>query len=124
MDRANYFSAQAGRHIDAARLAGQVCHWRCGSPPQFDFRGVVFDIDPVFANSEEWYESIPKDLRPNRDQPYTTSSPRMRKAPISPMSASRTWSKTAKRARWTIPVEQIFQDFDGIRYPLLRGFSH
>jgi heat shock protein HspQ len=36
----------------------------------FDFRGVIFDVDPVFANSEEWYESIPEDLRPSRDQPF------------------------------------------------------
>jgi heat shock protein HspQ len=36
----------------------------------FDFRGVVFDVDPVFANSEEWYESIPEALRPSKDQPY------------------------------------------------------
>lgn len=36
----------------------------------FDFRGVVFDIDPVFANSEEWYEAIPEDVRPRRDQPF------------------------------------------------------
>jgi heat shock protein HspQ len=36
----------------------------------FDFRGVIFDVDPVFANSEEWYEAIPEDIRPARDQPY------------------------------------------------------
>jgi heat shock protein HspQ len=36
----------------------------------FDFRGVVFDVDPVFANSEEWYEAIPEDIRPDRDQPF------------------------------------------------------
>lgn len=36
----------------------------------FGFRGVVFDIDPVFANSEEWYEAIPEDIRPDRDQPF------------------------------------------------------
>ncbi|MCA1749204.1 MAG: heat shock protein HspQ [Parasphingopyxis sp.] len=36
----------------------------------FDFRGVIFDIDPVFANSDEWYEAIPKDLRPRKDQPF------------------------------------------------------
>jgi heat shock protein HspQ len=34
------------------------------------FRGVVFDVDPVFANSEEWYDSIPIALRPDRDQPF------------------------------------------------------
>lgn len=36
----------------------------------FDFRGIVFDVDPVFANSEEWYESIPEELRPSKEQPY------------------------------------------------------
>lgn len=36
----------------------------------FDFRGVIFDIDPVFANSEEWYDSIPEDVRPRKDQPF------------------------------------------------------
>ncbi len=36
----------------------------------FDFRGVIFDIDPVFANSEEWYQAIPEDIRPPKDQPF------------------------------------------------------
>ena len=35
-----------------------------------DFRGVIFDVDPEFANSEEWYEAIPEDLRPAKDQPF------------------------------------------------------
>ena len=36
----------------------------------FDFRGVVFDIDPVFANSEDWYNAIPAEVRPHREQPF------------------------------------------------------
>lgn len=36
----------------------------------FDFRGVVFDIDPVFANTDEWYEAIPEEIRPSKEQPY------------------------------------------------------
>jgi heat shock protein HspQ len=36
----------------------------------FDFRGVIFDVDPFFANSEEWYEAIPEELRPSKDQPF------------------------------------------------------
>jgi heat shock protein HspQ len=36
----------------------------------FDFRGVVFDVDPEFANSEEWYEAIPEGLRPPKNQPF------------------------------------------------------
>ena len=35
-----------------------------------EFRGVIFDVDPVFANSEEWYEAIPEGVRPRRDQPF------------------------------------------------------
>ncbi len=34
------------------------------------FRGVVFDVDPVFANTEEWWLSIPPELRPSKDQPF------------------------------------------------------
>jgi heat shock protein HspQ len=36
----------------------------------FDFRGVIFDVDPEFANSEEWYEAIPEALRPPKEQPF------------------------------------------------------
>lgn len=36
----------------------------------FSFRGVVFDVDPEFANSQEWYEAIPEDMRPSKDQPF------------------------------------------------------
>ena len=36
----------------------------------FPFRGVIFDVDPEFANSEEWYNSIPAEIRPRKDQPF------------------------------------------------------
>ena len=36
----------------------------------FPFRGVVFDVDPQFANTEEWYQAIPEDVRPRKDQPF------------------------------------------------------
>ena len=36
----------------------------------FDFRGVIFDVDPVFNNSEEWYQAIPEEIRPHKDQPF------------------------------------------------------
>ena len=35
----------------------------------FDFRGVIFDVDPEFDNTEEWYQSIPAQVRPKKDQP-------------------------------------------------------
>ncbi len=36
----------------------------------YPFRGVIFDIDPEFNNTDEWYESIPEDRRPRKDQPF------------------------------------------------------
>jgi len=35
-----------------------------------EFRGVIFDVDPVFSNSEEWYDAIPEAIRPDKDQPF------------------------------------------------------
>jgi len=36
----------------------------------FPFRGVIFDVDPVFNNTEEWWLSIPAEVRPSKDQPF------------------------------------------------------
>jgi heat shock protein HspQ len=52
--------------IARARFAiGEVVRHRL-----LDFRGVIFDVDPEFANSEEWYEAIPETMRPAKDQPF------------------------------------------------------
>jgi heat shock protein HspQ len=44
---------------------GQVVRHRL-----FPFRGIIFDVDPQFNNTEEWYEAIPKEVRPRKDQPF------------------------------------------------------
>ena len=44
---------------------GQVVRHRL-----FPFRGIIFDVDPQFSNTEEWYEAIPKEVRPRKDQPF------------------------------------------------------
>lgn len=36
----------------------------------FPFRGVIFDVDPQFANTDEWWEAIPAEVRPRKDQPF------------------------------------------------------
>lgn len=36
----------------------------------FPFRGVIFDVDPAFNNTEEWWQAIPEDIRPRKDQPF------------------------------------------------------
>ena len=37
---------------------------------KYPFRGVIFDIDPTFANTEEWWLSIPEEVRPTKEQPF------------------------------------------------------
>ena len=44
---------------------GQVVRHRI-----YPFRGVIFDVDPVFSNAEEWYRAIPAEVRPSKDQPF------------------------------------------------------
>ena len=52
--------------IKSAKYAiGQVVKHRL-----YPFRGVIFDVDPEFDNTDEWYESIPEDIRPAKDQPF------------------------------------------------------
>ncbi len=54
-------------------LDARVAKFRIGQVVKhriFPFRGVVFDIDPIFSNTEEWWEAIPPEVRPNKDQPF------------------------------------------------------
>jgi heat shock protein HspQ len=44
---------------------GQVVRHRV-----YPFRGVIFDVDPTFSNTEEWWLSIPAEVRPRKDQPF------------------------------------------------------
>jgi heat shock protein HspQ len=37
---------------------------------KYAFRGIIYDVDPVFSNTEEWWEAIPEDVRPRKDQPF------------------------------------------------------
>jgi heat shock protein HspQ len=55
--------------MDKERIAkfgiGQIVRHRI-----YPFRGVVFDIDPTFSNTDEWWQSIPENVRPRKDQPF------------------------------------------------------
>jgi heat shock protein HspQ len=60
------FPALQGPVVSHARFSiGDVVRHRL-----FDFRGVIVDVDPVFANSEEWYQAIPEEIRPSKEQPF------------------------------------------------------
>jgi heat shock protein HspQ len=126
MDRANFYSPQAGRLIEAprqtrARFAiGDVVRHRV-----YDFRGVVFDIDPVFANSEEWYQAIPEGVRPEREQPYYHLLAENNEASyVAYVSQQNLLADGAGGPVEHPSLDQLFDDFNGERYPLRAGLTH
>ena len=126
MERASFFSPQAGRHVDAPRHArarfaiGDIVRHRL-----HDFRGVVFDIDPVFAHSEEWYESIPTESRPQREQPfYHLFAENAESAYVAYVSQQNLVGDGDGGPIDHPSIDQIFDEFDGGRYRLRRGLSH
>jgi heat shock protein HspQ len=59
-------SAPEAPHLRLAKFGiGQVVKHR-----HYSFRGVIFDVDPVFANTEDWWLAIPIEVRPGKDQPF------------------------------------------------------
>lgn len=58
-------TAKIKQHNKALFSLGQIVRHRI-----FSFRGVIYDVDPEFSNSEEWWESIPLEIRPHKDQPF------------------------------------------------------
>src|SRR5258706_3559192 len=69
IDSPDQLGKARSKPVDTTRLAkfriGDIVKHRF-----FPFRGVIFDVDPEFANSEEWYNSIPTEIRPRKDQPF------------------------------------------------------
>ncbi|MDE8652328.1 heat shock protein HspQ [Novosphingobium album (ex Liu et al. 2023)] len=126
MNRASFFSPQAGRVIDAprqtrARFAiGDVVRHK-----NQDFRGVVFDIDPVFANSDEWYESIPVEIRPRRDQPYYHLLAENDDSSYVAYVSQQNLTEDGESGPVDHPsLSQMFEAYAGGRYRLRQGLTH
>jgi heat shock protein HspQ len=126
MDRAHFYSPQAGRKIEAPRHAlarfgiGEVVRHRL-----FDFRGVVFDIDPVFANSEEWFEAIPEHLRPRRDQPFYHLLAENEESSYVAYVSQQNLVADSQGGPVDHPgVAEIFERFANGRYALRRRLTH
>ena len=126
MDSATFFSPQAGRQIDAPRKVntrfaiGDVVRHR-----MFDFRGVIFDIDPVFANSEEWYESIPQEIRPRRDQPYYHLFAENEESSYVAYVSQQNLVADGESGPVDHPqVPELFEDFTRGRYKMRRALTH
>ena len=126
MDKSEFYSAQAGRRIEAPRhvhtryAIGDVVRHRL-----FDFRGIIFDIDPVFANSEEWYESIPQDVRPRRDQPFYHLLAENEDSSYVAYVSQQNLLQDSDGGPVDHPsVPQLFEEYTGGRYRLRRSLTH
>ena len=126
IERSSFYSPQAGKLVDTprhsrARFAiGDIVKHK-----HFDFRGVVFDIDPVFANSEEWYESIPQDMRPTREQPfYHLLAENGENSYVAYVSQQNLIDDGEYGPVDHPSVSELFDDFAEGRYRLRRGLTH
>ena len=126
MDRTHFFSAQAGRTIDAPRRVktrfaiGDVVKHKV-----FDFRGVIFDIDPVFANSDEWYEAIPEEIRPDRNQPFYHLLAESDESDYVAYVSQQNLMVDSISGPVSHPdVHQYFEQFENGRYRMRRSMTH
>jgi len=126
MDRSSFFSPQAGRLVDTPRQTnarfgiGDVVRHRL-----YDFRGVIFDVDPVFANSEEWYESIPAEARPTREQPFYHLLAENGDSSYVAYVSQQNLTGDGESGPVEHPsVGELFEDFEDGRYRLRRGLTH
>ena len=87
----------------------------------FDFRGVVFDVDPVFANSDEWYDAIPEEIRPAKDQPfYHLLAENSESSYIAYVSQQNLLPDNAGEPVDHPAISGMFEEFDQGRYRLRR----
>ena len=91
----------------------------------FAFRGVIFDVDPVFANSEEWYAAIPEDVRPKRDQPfYHLLAENAENSYIAYVSQQNLERDESEEPIDHPAIPGLFHDFAEGRYALRREHRH
>jgi heat shock protein HspQ len=126
MDRASFFSPQAGREVSAPRQVrarfgiGDVVKHRL-----FDFRGVVFDVDPVFANSEEWWDAIPSEVRPHREQPFYHLLAENGDSSYVAYVSQQNLLEDGEQGPVDHPsLDELFEDFEQGRYRLRRSMTH
>ncbi|MBV9929671.1 MAG: heat shock protein HspQ, partial [Alphaproteobacteria bacterium] len=86
---------------------------------------VIFDVDPVFANSEEWYQAIPEEIRPAKDQPYYhLLAENSESSYIAYVSQQNLLADTEGEPVDHPAISGLFEDFDQGRYRLRRERRH
>jgi heat shock protein HspQ len=113
--------AAAAPPISHARFTiGEVVRHRL-----LELRGVIFDVDPVFANSDEWYDSIPEDIRPSKDQPfYHLLAENADSNYVAYVSQQNLVRDDSEEPLDHPAISGIFEGFDGNRYTLRREHRH
>ena len=107
--------------IPQARFAiGEVVRHRL-----LDFRGVIFDVDPEFANSEEWYEAIPEAMRPSKEQPfYHLLAENAEQSYVAYVSQQNLEPDDSDEPIDHPAIGALFDSFDGSRYQLRPEHTH
>lgn len=91
----------------------------------FPFRGVIFDVDPEFANSEEWWLSIPEAIRPAKNQPfYHLLAENEEAAYIAYVSQQNLLRDDSEQPVHHPAIPQMFGAFEGGRYILRREHAN
>lgn len=98
---------------------GQIVRHR-----EHPFRGVIFDVDPEFSNTEEWYESIPEDSRPSRNQPfYHLYAETEATYYVAYVSEQNLVADASGEPLEHPEVDEMFGEFEDGRYPLQYGLN-
>lgn len=91
----------------------------------YPFRGVIFDVDPEFANTEEWWLSIPENVRPNKDQPfYHLLAENAESTYIAYVSEQNLMPDNSGEPVSHPQVDEIFVGVENGRYRTRRPISH
>ena len=105
---------------DAKFSIGQVVKHRI-----YPFRGVIFDVDPTFSNTEEWWESIPAHMRPAKDQPFYHLLAENEEATyIAYVSQQNLLEDDSGEPIRHPQVEELFGKLDGGLYEPIYDFTH
>ena len=99
---------------------GQVVRHRL-----FPFRGVIFDVDPEFNNTEEWYQAIPANVRPRKDQPfYHLLAENDESSYVAYVSQQNLVADESEEPVDHPAINGIFDGYPGGRYTLKRTHRH
>lgn len=105
---------------DAKFRIGQVVRHRF-----FPFRGVIFDVDPEFANTEEWWLAIPENIRPRKDQPfYHLLAENAETAYVAYVSEQNLVEDDSGEPITHPQVDELFAGREDGRYISRRGLTH